>query len=236
MPSYRSLKPLFCLILFALAVPGTSTARHNSILSRWLFQVDSLGHPKAYKDELKFSLVHFIIPRKDYTKELQNELGISYERQILKHWKLGVGYYYWRHISREEPSKHTGIYEGIASIDPKVGDLYYRLDYKLWDLYILYRLIPTNSHHKLNVGIGLSYISGKNEYVSSYFRYPYFPYESFIDYSVKMEGYFGIVPQLNYSYLFFKNRLDAGIDIKRRFYFSWSQPYYEVAVHIGINF
>jgi|GEM_PF-1302343 len=235
MPSYQFLKPVVFCFLFII-VSFISKAQHGSVLSQLVFQTDSLGHPKVYKNELKFSAVRFIMPHKDYTSGLQNELGISYERKILKHWSLGIGYYYWRHISMEKLERNVLIFEGDIHKAPQVGDLYYRVNYKMFDVTVGYFRNIINTQNVLSAELGISYIKGTNEIISFYTVYPQGAPDALLDFNRRKIDYIGIVPQINYDHLFLKNRVNAGFGFKRRIYFGWSQPYYELAAHLGVNF
>ncbi len=102
-----------------------------------------------------------------------------------------------------------------------------RHQYKMIDLLLAYRL-NVLKRHKISFGIGPSYTWGKN--IND-------------DYSLVMPAgkdynasYWGVAPAISYDYVFLRNRLSIGMDLRVRKYFGWPSEQIDYGLHLGVNF
>ena len=127
-------------------------------------------------------------------------------------------------------------YRLLTVADNNTHPLLFRISYKMWDGYVFYKTDLYKGKHFLNIGAGVSYCWGKNVYLKWYS--PPLPgyFDSQVLYTDKFESYWGICPQVSYDYLFLKNRINVGVDIKSRYYFNWPVLQFYTTIHAGVNF
>lgn len=163
-------------------------------------------------------------------------IGANYERRVYRNWFLGVGYMQWKDLFHVAYTDRFIINVEKQKI-PEVGDLQYRLNYKMADAYALYKWkVYRNDRHFINIGIGASYCWGHNELVSAYWI-NWEPPRDEVTYLVAEEiKYWGIIPSVGYDFLFARRRLNIGPDIRARFYSGRSPAEYNINLHFGVNF
>lgn len=197
-----------------------------------LFFVSISNHAIAQKDynnSIKLSFTNFIFPGLGYEGVdpiLADQLGIFYEHRVYKHWRLIAGY---SMFNTYETDGLSSALPGPSVSDFKeyTGQGTTRHQYKMIDLLLAYRL-NVLKRHKISFGIGPSYTWGKN--IND-------------DYSLVMPAgkdynasYWGVAPAISYDYVFLRNRLSIGMDLRVRKYFGWPSEQIDYGLHLGVNF
>lgn len=182
--------------------------------------------------------IEYLILDIDHLRKIQYQtIGASYERRVYKNWFGGVGYMQWKDLTR---LRDKGFYYVDAEEKYKpieVGDLIYRLSYKMADLYAFYRWkVYRNERHFINTGIGASYCWGLNNIVQAHWINWQPPMDEVVYLRSEEVSYWGVVPYFAYDFLFFKNRINIGPDIRARFYSGRSPAEYNINLHLGVNF
>ena len=85
--------------------------------------------------------------------------------------------------------------------------------------------------HKIKSGAGLSYCRGANTYLDSISRYG----DRIFVHEIKESAY-GFIATFGYDYLFLRNRLGIGPDLKYRNYSSFRFAGVDYGFHVAVNF
>jgi len=183
---------------------------------------------KDCDNSIKLSFTNFIFPGLGYegvAPILADQLGIYFEHRVYKNWRLIAGYSMFNTYEADGlPFEQT--IPSVSNWNSYYGKGTTWYQYKMIDLLLAYRL-HVLKRHKISFGMGPSYTWGKN--ISDDFILP----------SVALAynaNYWGIVSALSYDYVFLRNRLSAGLDLKARKYFSRPSEEIEYGLHLGLNF
>lgn len=128
------------------------------------------------------------------------------------------------------------ISERLTLTDTAYGTLDIRMAYKMIDFNAFYRYAIVSNNHFIKAGVGASYCWGTNIRVEQR-MYPIIIgyHGTYRVYSEKAH-YWGLVSQLSYDYVFLKNIVNVGIDLRGRYYFGIPRGQYDYGFHVGINF
>ena len=177
---------------------------------------------KLHSNSVKLMSAGFHISGRQTISFLSAQLGAAYERRIFKNFFAGISLHRWEH-NVPEPFNAANMLTGLMQ----------RNRYKMIDVSILYKHQFSNSNHVVAVGIGPSYCWGTNHHHNNKSYYPKMDVFNVKTYAV---SYYGIVPQISYDYNFLCNRLNAGVDLRARYYTGRAPGQYDYGVHVGVNF
>lgn len=207
----------WCLIL--MLVVGIATCAYSQ---------------KRYSNTIKAESNAFYMKDRYTPRAPFSQMGGFYERRVYKNWWLGVGYMKWKSWGRESANKLLYVREPFYGHGYS-DSLTRRINYKMVDLYGFYKL-QLRSKQIVNLGLGVSYCEGLNEYIEDIVVNPEDSLDAIIYSSTKTENDIAVLPSVGYSYLLFKNRVDVGIDVKCRYYFRSFPTQFDYGFHIGFNF
>lgn len=230
----KKLFTLLCgLCLFNTAFSQTDTSKKKTISDyrcSFLFAGTyhvflKLSHPFS---DFPFSLSPF---DENFADQWEGRFNCRISRNI----QLGVGYATWNTV----PALITRTYPtgqeipGSSGNDTlKKGLLLTRRAYKMIDLYGMYT-VKTTKRAEVNLGIGLSYAWGINNYVDTLYRYLH---DVYIEGHDQVDHYWGIVPMASYNYFLWHYRVAVGCDLRWRKYFGFYSSQIDYGYHIIINF
>lgn len=184
-----------------------------------------------FDNSVKLNMGGFSVPKVYSDVNFSNQLGAVYERRVFKDLYVSAGYQQWYRWAHRKVFRGYSIEQPYWLNDIFIGKLTGRHNYKMLDVSVLYKY-HINKKHIISGGLGASYCWGENAYVKHFYIHPLDIV--FSQYSKDVQ-YWGIVPQLSYDYLFLKNRLSAGVDLRARYYGS-AFTQYDYGVHVGVNF
>lgn len=199
---------------------------------------------KIYPTSFKLLLGDFHMLNTTHNGRPVTQLGLSVNRTLYKNFGIGLAYIQWTMLRPDELTLPSGVKHILLYPRPKypyepvVGQLQYRVDYKMLDVWLYYQFIMNKRKlpkHIINTGLGITHNWGYDVYVESYTVVP-----GYLDGTVLLReekaAYWGLLPSLSYSYLLLKNRLCIGVDIRARIYSGWPQPQFDYGIHFGVNF
>lgn len=187
---------------------------------------------KTYNNSVKLHTASFSIP-KFKLGDIAALVGGSYERRLSRNFSASLGYFQWRRYIRG--GFKTEIAEYPYDRHVSRGDIVSRTGYAMVDMSAFYNCNIYKQKHFLKAGTGVSYTWGWNRFVGEQQQYSFFhgwvgPYE------IEKVGYWGVVPQLSYDYVFLKNRMNIGADVRGRYYLHVPNHQYDIGIHAGVNF
>lgn len=161
-------------------------------------------------------------------------IGIAYERKVYKNWFMCFSFYEWKDLFNL--SSNTFSINHLAFAPASPGDVYTRYNYKMADVYALYKWNVGHGQHYVNVGAGASYCWGKDDFVKYFNVNPAPPYDISVILDQRKASYWGVVPCVGYDFLFFHNRINIGPDLHARIYSKGMPVEYDLNFHFGVNF
>lgn len=194
------------------------------------------NHSTDYSNTVNFLFGDFFIPETTHNGHPITQIGLSYNRRVYKNYHIGIAYLQWTPHPLLTPGDNIKVTTiPVYPYVPVIGRMEYRGDYKMIDLYVLYRLgISDNGGQKIDFGIGATHNWGIDGYLKSYVQGSVLDAE--VIYENVKENYWGIMPFISYNYFLLKNKVCLGADVRARFYQKWPQPQIDYGLHIGVNF
>lgn len=186
---------------------------------------------KIFKNSVKLHTGSFSLGRFRFMG-LTRLCGVSAERKLSKNFSASLGYFQWSRSAGwrfkeemvEDPNARVGR-----------GDLIARIGYAMLDLSAIYDINIHKRRHLLKAGGGLSYTWGENRNVAKDQQWSF--YHGWVGPNdIHRVNYWGLVPQVSYEFLFLKNRMNVGMDVRGRFYIHVPKHQYDIGIHAGVNF
>ncbi len=177
------------------------------------------GYAPFLKYKLPFESTYF--PAKQY--------GISYSRVLKQNISITAAYETWNQfpfvrMRYSGPGIVINTQEGNV-----VGEgLLLRTDHRMVDVLISYQFNKFR-RDKIKAGIGPSFTAGYNSYIDE----DTIPMDHF---HWQWDRYYGVVSNIGYDHLFFKNRIAAGAQVACRKYFGLELLQFNIGLHAGVNF
>jgi hypothetical protein len=192
------------------------------------------------KNNLQIQVLGNYAPTKEYSDFSfypMNGIGIQYERRINKGFGIALKYSQWTNQdlmkALERPLfRENFIVPGTGEKNDGGGVLTTYSGYRFFDLSGTYTR-ELNKWHRFTFRQGLSYTTGQNEYI--------YPTDVFVPtHTLRSEletgKHFGGVTDISYDYLFWKQRINIGINIGVRYYVGLPWINYTGGMHLGFNF
>jgi hypothetical protein len=177
-----------------------------------------------------------VVINNDNGRRIQFEtIAATYERRAYKNWFLGASFQQWKDLFHFRGSRNLFSISSGTRFLP-VGEVGTRISYKMLDVYTFYKGNIGHWQHFINVGTGLTYAWGRDDYVTASWINPDPPYDGVVYYGARKAHYWGITPYLAYDFLFLHNRINIGPDIRLRYYINRPPAEYYFNFHLGVNF
>jgi hypothetical protein len=192
-------------------------------------------------ERIQINVGNFMVPQKEGIKHFFypfiRNIGGSYIHQFDSRFSLRASYNQWfRLLNIGLPVKiHlNGYYEPFKQPqDLRIGDIDRHFNYGAIDLEIIYQLLPIK-RHELYTGVGISYTWGKYSKYTSIYNHPGYP--DWVASLTTTKHYdLGLIAELGYNYMIFKNRVNIGISETVKGYTSLPFQFY-TNVNLGYNF
>ncbi len=165
-------------------------------------------------------------PKNDRSTLMLNTSGVFVGYQIKNNFEIKATYNRWINILNAGVTTSfdviTANKEGSYPYQWEPGTLVAWTNYNLFDISVNYK--TSINRHSLFAGVGVTHAIGKNDVITSVYRYPGH-FDVLANSGIIQNSYTGFVYEAGYNYSVFHNHVAVGLALSGRKYFNAFSQY-----------